>query len=660
MTSVLVEEGRVVSLVGVMVDVTESKQAEQELWRLSEMVRQSADAILLTDTDFRITYLNEAFTRLYGYKLQDLKGHRPEILNAEADAEQIHPQIYGDLEAGHRVSRMLLNRRKDGTEFYCQHNITPLWDYQGEVVAYMSSQRDVTQRIQAEQALRESEEKYRRIVETAREGIWVVDAEAMTTFVNPRMTEMLGLGQEDMLGLSLFEFLEESSRPEAESLWLRLPEAQNLNRDLCYRRADGNMLWCHASITALLNQDSSFSGALALLTDITEQRKLTEALVRSQKMEAVGQLTGGIAHDFNNILGSILGFAELARGRFGSVDESLRDYISQIELAGGRARDLIRQLLIFSRGENTQSAAAIPLVPLVKEIVRMLQPMLPVSIEIRSEFPQVSPCVKVDPLHVQQVLMNLCINARDAIDRSGLITIRVLQRNGIDAHCSVCGETIEGNWVAIRVTDTGRGIDESLQEDIFQPFVTSKEVGEGSGMGLAVVRGIVNSYEGHLLVESESGKGASFEILLPPAQMPADVNQDSDGQDRESVDLSGVSILVVDDEFQFIHYYRELLSELGAGLICCTSGAQALGRFQRDKLKPDLILTDQAMPGMSGSEMLGYLRELGCHAPAIFCTGYGYDVDEQLMQQLTITHRLQKPVARDELLAAIQQVLLQG
>jgi PAS domain S-box-containing protein len=536
-------------------------------------------------------------------------------------------------------------------------SFSPYRDEAGELTRALVTIHDITESYLSQVALQESEENYRRIVETAQEGIWVVDTEGLTNFVNPRMAEMLGQSQESMLGLSLFEFMDEISLQQAQALWKRLPDDHNQSRDFCYKRADGTTLWCHVSITALLDTKGLMVGAMALLTDISEQRQLTEALVQSQKMEAVGQLTGGISHDFNNILGSILGFAELARFRFGSLDPKLQDYIKQIELAGGRARDLIRQLLIFSRGENIQSAASIPLVPLVKEIIRMLRPMLPVAIEIRTEFPKVSPYVKVDPLHVQQMLMNLCINARDAIDKNGLITVQVEQRDEVDARCAISGATVAGSWVAIRVSDTGRGIEESLQDDIFQPFVTSKEVGEGSGMGLAVVRGIVTSYHGHLLVDSKSGQGASFEILLPPAQ-PEVVEVGLAAAPAETgLDLAGVTILAVDDELQFIHYYQELLGDAGARVISCSGGAQALGRYQRDKLNLDLIVSDQAMPGMSGSEMLRHLRELGCQAPAIFCSGYGFEVDEELMRQLGITHRLQKPVAREKLLDSIRQVL---
>jgi PAS domain S-box-containing protein len=655
-TSVIIEDGRVVSLVGVMVDITASKEAEEERWRLSEMVQQSADAILLTDTDFYITYINAAFTKLYGYTLEDLQGKRPEILNAEEDAEEIHPQIYWDLEAGKRVYRQLLNRRKDGSLFYCHHIITPLWNDEGDVIAYMSSQRNVTKRLQAEQALKESEEKYRQIVETAQEGIWVVDEEARTTFVNPRTAEMLGYKQAEMLGVQPFDFMDENNRQLAQEFWQRLPSDNKMVRELCYLRRDGSDLWCHVSISALLNRQGEFTGAMAMLTDISEQRQLTEALIRSQKMEAVGQLTGGIAHDFNNILGSILGFTELAQSRYSTADSKLQDYLAQIATAGGRARDLVRQLLIFSRGENTQSASSIPLPPLVMEVINMLRPMLPVSIEIRSVMPQDSPSVKVDPLHIQQVLMNLCINARDAIGDSGVITVRVMRRQYHEEHCAICNEPVSGRWVVIRVTDTGRGIAEFLREDMFQPFITSKEVGEGSGMGLAVVRGIVNSYNGHLLVESTVGQGTCFEILLQESLSVQERGELATDESLAELQLTGLVVLTVDDEPQFSHYYEELFHETGAELISCSSGIQALGRYQRDAPAIDLIITDQAMPGMSGIKMVQHLRELGCRAPAILCSGYGHDVEVARMEDLQIVDLLHKPVERGELLRTIRRV----
>ncbi len=656
-TSVILQEGKVISLVGVMVDITFSKEAEAERRRLSEIVEQSTDAVLLTDTEFKVTYLNEAFTRLYGYSLADLKGKRPDMLNAEPDAVNIMPEIYAQLEAGQRIYRQLLNRRKDGTTFHCQHSITPMLNDHGEAIAYMSSQRDVSLQMEAVQALRESEEKYRQIVETAHEGMWVLDADTLTTFVNPRLAEMLGYAQEEMQDRPLFEFMDEAGQEQARKAWERLRQQAKMVVDLLFRRQDGSDLWCHVSASIISGGENGFIGALALLTDITEQRQLTEALIRSQKMEAVGQLTGGIAHDFNNILGSILGFTELSQNRFGKVNPKLREYLTQIEIAGVRARDLIRQLLIFSRGENTQAASSIPLSPLVKEIMKMLRPMLPAVIELRSELPQASPFVKVDPLHVQQLLMNLCINARDAIEGSGLITIQVMGRKLVGDRCAICGESISGDWVSIQVADTGHGIAESLREDIFQPFITSKGVGEGSGMGLAVVRGIINSYSGHLLVESAPGRGAVFEILLPETLPEPDRDETSDASKDSVIRLTDLTILAVDDEPQFRAYFEEMLSDAGAKVICCQNGVQALGRYQRDGANIDLIISDQSMPGMSGLEMVEHLRSLGSQTPIILCSGYGYAVDEIMMRELQVKELLHKPISRGELLAAIKRVL---
>jgi PAS domain S-box-containing protein len=783
-TSVVMDEERVSSLVGVMVDISDHKRAEEERRRLAEIVEQTADAILLTDTEFHITYINEAFHRLYGYTPAELHGQKPEILNAEENAQEIHPQIYAALQAGERVYRELLNRRKDGSLFTCQHSISPLRNAAGEIIAYMSSQRDVSQRVAAERglrlseerwqfalegagegvwdwnietsqvffsrrwkamlgygeaeignrfdewerrmhpddlpdvnqrlknylsgeipdylsefrmlckgggykwilargevrewtpqgkplrmigthqditqrkdaenALRKSEERYRQIVETAQEGIWVIDDHAMTTFVNPSMARMLGYAEEEMPGRPLFDFMDEAARQQVELQLEERRQGISAVHDFRFRHKSGRDVWTSVSTNPLFDETGAYIGAMAMIDDISEARSLQDALISVQKMEAVGQLTGGIAHDFNNILGSILGFTELAQDRFGAQHDKLREYLRQIETAGGRARDLIRQLMIFSRGENTQAATSVPLTPLVQEIVRMLVPMLPAMVEIRTELPTTSPHVTIDPLHVQQILMNLCINARDAIDGAGVITISLTTRRIENEHCSICNQPLQGEWVSLRVSDTGRGIPTELQGEIFQPFVTSKGVGEGSGMGLAVVRGILRSYQAHLLVMSMPGRGASFEILLSPSQSGRMALEATQGTNKTTLSLQGRSILVVDDEPQILAYFDALFSELGAEVVCCGNGAQALGRFVQAAGKFDLVVSDEVMPGMNGSELAQQLRALGSEVPIILCSGYSERQSEVLAQALKIVAQLQKPVSKAALLALIE------
>ncbi|MCU7933842.1 MAG: PAS domain S-box protein [Candidatus Thiodiazotropha sp. (ex Dulcina madagascariensis)] len=651
-------------LISTLVDISRRKRLEEQLreqerWRLSEIVEQSVDAILLTDTEFRITYINEAFHKLYGYTLDDLRGKKPELLNGEANAEAIHPQIYQRLRAGRQVNRELLNRRKDGTLFVCQHQISPLKDDHGKVIAYMSSQRDVSERVEGEKALRLSEEKYRQIVETAHEGIWVIDAQGETQFVNPRMAVMLGHTEEEMLGRHLFSFMDEQDRAIAEKKLVARQQGESERHDFRFLRKNGSELWVSLTADPLYDDDGQYAGAMALVSDISEARRLQQALISTQKMEAVGQLTGGIAHDFNNILGSILGFTELAQDRFGGENEKLKEYLQQIEIAGGRARNLVRQLLIFSRGDTTASAKQVVLAPLIKEVLKMLRPMLPAMVEIRTELPQHSPSVRIDPLHVQQLLMNLCINARDAIEESGIITIGVSLCSGSGRSCSVCRQALQGEWVCIRVSDSGRGVPQALLEDIFQPFVTSKEVGEGSGMGLAVVRGIVETYGGHVLVESTPGQGSCFQILLPPIRESVTDQMESgrSAGDDEAFSLDGRKVLVVDDETQIQTYLDELLSNSGAEVDCCGTGVQALGRIAQASEAYDLVVSDQSMPGMSGAEFVQALRAMGCEVPVVLCSGYSKVITPQLLQDLRIAELLQKPVDGSALMTAVRRIL---
>lgn len=654
--SLVMEGGQVESLVGVMVDISEQKRAEAERWRLSEIVEQSADAILLTDTDFHITYINEAFHELYGYTLRELRGARPEVFNAEADAREISTQIYAALRAGERVFRELVNRRKDGSLFTCQHTISPLRDVGGGIIAYMSSQRDVSQRVQAERALRQSEEKYRQIVETAQEGIWVLDAQDCTTFVNSSMARMLGYTETGMLGKPLFDFMDGSVRGEAENRLREYRHGRSSVFEFRLRDQEGHDVWTSVSANPLFDE-RGYVGVIAMIDDISEARSLREALIRSQKMEAVGQLTGGIAHDFNNILGSILGFTELAQERFGGGHDKLREYLRQIEIAGGRARDLIRKLLIFSRGENINAAKPVSLAGVVQEVLGMLEPMLPAMVEIRTEMPREPLFVTIDPLHVQQLLMNLCINARDAIDGAGVITVTLSLRQSESELCSICGEPIQGEWVSLRVSDTGHGILEELKGDIFQPFITSKEVGEGSGMGLAVVRGIVRSYGGHLRVESVASRGASFEILLQPCGAAEPREEGGKASRGDSIDLMGRSILLVDDEPQIRVYFETVFTGLGAEVVCCSNGAQALGRFAMASGAFDLVVSDQTMPGMSGRELAQQLHLLGSEVPVILCSGYSEIMEPEEARLLNIVAQLQKPVSKAALLAMVETAL---
>ncbi|WP_200344477.1 PAS domain S-box protein [Halochromatium glycolicum] len=503
-------------------DVTEQKADAARLHRLSQVVEQSSDAILLTDARFRIDYLNPAFETLFGWTLDELRGSLPDVLNAEPDAETHQQSIYSRLRAGEPVCAEVLNRRKDGSLFHCRYWASPLHDDQGAVVGYMGSQQDISARVQAQQALSASETRYRLLAEHSSDLISKHSSDGTFLYVSPSCRTLLGYAPEELVGRSPYDLFHEDDLDAIRASHETVLSSKSVDRvEYRMRRHNGDWVWLETN-SHLVDDPEDAQGyvILAQSRDVTEAHQLRRAMVQSQKMEAIGRLTGGIAHDFNNILGSVLGFAELARLRNAGIDTKLDGYLEQIDIAGKRARNLVRQLLVFSRGESTVAAHPVALAPVVKEILKMLRPMLPANLGVRFEGDSEALIVKIAPLHLQQMLLNLVLNARDAMPGGGDIAV-LLRETLAGGECAVSRECFNGRWIELSVTDQGKGIPDEHRELLFQPFFTTKGVGEGSGMGLAVIAGLMRSYRGHILLSSRVGEGSHFRLLLPPAEATA-------------------------------------------------------------------------------------------------------------------------------------------
>jgi signal transduction histidine kinase len=404
-------------------------------------------------------------------------------------------------------------------------------------------------------------------------------------------------------------------------------------------------------------KDGAAECVFVSFSDITELLQMQRALIQSQKMEAIGRLTGGIAHDFNNILGSVLGFAELAKMRNAGRDGKLDVYLRQINIAGGRARDLVRQLLIFSRGEHTDEAKPAPMKPMLVEALRLLRPVLPMNLRIRTELSEDTPPVKIDPLHVQQLLMNLSLNARDAMRDGGVLGISLGVVRIDQEQCALSHQAIDGEWVELSVSDTGCGIPTEGRDRLFQPFYTTKGIGEGSGMGLAMVAGLVRTYQGHVLLQSEPGQGSRFRLLLPPA---ADVEVEADpipAAASHARPIPDARVLVVDDDDAIRLFLSELLHNNGAEASACESAESAFELFEQSPSGFDLIISDLSMPGMDGVEFIRHVRRLDQAIKIVLCTGYADAIDEQIQEQLDIATVLLKPVDPEALLETLRSIL---
>jgi nitrogen-specific signal transduction histidine kinase/CheY-like chemotaxis protein len=377
---------------------------------------------------------------------------------------------------------------------------------------------------------------------------------------------------------------------------------------------------------------------------------------QGQKLEAIGQLTGGIAHDFNNILASVMGYVVLAEERVTDAgDTRTVDYLGQALASCRRARDLIQQMLTFSRGGRGEPRA-LSLAGVVRDALPMLRSALPSTLAIEVDCDDRVPAVWIDEVQAHQVLLNLAINARDAMPGGGALRIGVVQTDVRDAACASCRVSVSGTFVELRVNDSGHGMEPALMERIFDPFFTTKAPGKGTGMGLSMVHGIVHEHRGHIVVESQPGQGCTFRILLPAIAAAPAASAQAAARPVTRAQLSG-RVLLVDDEPSVLAVMRETLRSWGLDVDDFSSAEAAEAGFVRDPARHDLLITDHAMPLVTGIELAARLRAHRPGLPWLLCTGYADATTVARARSGGATAVLRKPTERSDLRAAIEAAL---
>ena len=505
------------------------------------------------------------------------------------------------------------------------------------------------------------------VFESSDEGIMVTDVGNSVVAVNEAFTKITGYTEQEVIGRN--PRILRSDRElgsHYKTMWHAIDRLGKWQGDVWNRRKDGSEFPCRLRITTVRDDAGSIINYVGIFSDTSDvlaaekkQRDLEMQLLQAQKMEALGQLTGGIAHDFNNILASILGYTDLAQNLKPPVDmKKLHDYLQQVYRAGERARDLIAQMLTFSRRSTTGELNPVPLVPVVKEAAKMLRPMLSKSISldvinnVKSE-----QTVNSDPVQLHQLIVNLCVNARDAIGEKGKIEIEINKLSVDHKVCSSCHQAFSGDYVCIGVRDNGSGMDPEVVAQIFEPFFTTKDVGRGTGMGLSTVHGIVHNQEGHVCVHSQPGEGTEFEIYLP-ALLAANAAEDTPEQSRIG-ELNGRHrrILVVDDEESIAELIREQLSQYNFDVTYFNDGASALAHYLGDPDRYDLVITDQAMPNLLGSEMAKQMLNVRADLPVILCTGHYDPAQNKELESLRLSAQLTKPVSAATLVKTVDEAL---
>jgi len=647
-------------------DVTERQRSEAAVRASEEQYRTifnaSVDGMLLWDGDHRVVDVNQAFLAMHGYAREELIGQRtakfipPEL---QAQCATLLPAIL-EGQPCHLEAR---SRRKDGSEFHVEIHGVPM-HYQGRPHALVIL-HDVTSRREAEDRLRTSEERHRLLFEMESDAIVLVDVETFQHLdVNRAAVELYGYSREELLALKSVDLSAESEQTRT-AMQSGASQAKGFVRvPLRYhRKKDGTVF--PVEITANFFELHGRRIMLAAIRDITERKQAEEArgrleaqLRQAQKMEAIGQLTGGIAHDFNNILQSVLGNLTLAEERIEELgDAKLARYLERAQLSAQRGRELIQQMLTFSRGRRGEPRL-MALAPLVAEATKLLRPSLPATIEVSMELSDEAPPVKVDPVQAEQVLLNLCINARDAMSGHGTIGLAVRQALASPQLCTACRQRFAGHFVELAVRDSGPGIEAAVLDRMFEPFFSTKEVGKGSGMGLSMVHGIVHEHGGHIIVETEPGKGALFRVLLPAGAGRA-ADEAKPAPRKVKPKLAG-SVLVVDDEDMILEFMGDLLSGWGLEVTLKSSGLEAKHAFAAEPQRYDLVLTDQTMPRVTGLELARQIRAIRPDTPVILYTGYGEHIAEHELAAAGVRALARKPVEPAELFTLLKTSLKQS
>jgi signal transduction histidine kinase/ActR/RegA family two-component response regulator len=538
--------------------------------------------------------------------------------------------------------------------------------HEGRPVVFYSA-HDITNRRETQFALQESERRFHDFFARSPIGIALYDASRKLTDVNPSALAMFGVSDRNHFVIhNLYEapgLTAEARQTLIEGGTVRYEAVLDFDRRKVAGQAPSTRSGkCHFDILITnlrLDRDFSPKGFLVMLQDTTERRRAEEALRQnermlrqSHKMEAIGTLAGGVAHDFNNILTPIIGHTEMAMLTCAPHD-AVQDNLEEILKASHRAKDLVKQILMFSR-QTEQEVRPIRLIPVINEVNTLLRGSITANVELQCVIQTNRDIVRADPTQVHQVLMNLGLNAIHAMKGKGGTLEIGLHMITVDARTKTNPARLRrGDYAELTVRDTGTGMDRATLDRIFEPFFTTKANGEGTGMGLAVVHGIISSLHGAITVDSEAGKGSTFHVFLPLL----DEAEEQAVAPALTIPRGTETVLFVDDETDIVNMVGQMLKSLGYRPVTCTRGPQALDVFQKNPTQFDLLITDQVMPAMTGMQLVREIHLIRADLPVLLCTGFSRTTSDQELFDAGISEIIMKPILLRQFAEAVRRVL---
>ena len=651
---------------GIIEDITkrklaqEAQQESEERYRL--LAENATDVIWTMDMNMRFTYVSPSVERLRGFSVEEALSEKIEDVLTPLSLEiamKIFEEEMAIEQEEHKVlfrprTLQLEQKCKDGSTVWTELKVSFIRDPDNRAVGLLGITRDITERRQKDEALRHSEERYRLLVENSIDAIFIAQ-DGMMKFVNHASSELTGFSKEAMLQIPFMNLVYPEDRSRVLSTHTKRLKGEEVPNTHMFRivKNNGDVLWVEVGGVGI--QWEGKPATINFVRDITEKKRLENQLRETQKMEAIGTLAGGIAHDFNNLLAVISGYTELSLVR-NPKDGRQQSYLEEILKAGIRAKDLVNQILTFSR-QHDHELKYLDVVDIIKEAINFLRASLPTTIDISHDIRVESGVVLGDSSQIHQVLMNLGTNAGYAMrERGGLLQVELHEVN-LDRTDVTRYPGIEaGTYLKLTVRDKGHGIEKKIMDRIFDPFFTTKGPCEGTGMGLSVVHGIIKNHNGAVSVDSETGKGTAFHVLLPKIDGEVSTDEKQPAQQMKEK----VRILLVDDEKSLLYLGQQQLEHMGHEVVTRISSVEALEVFRAQPNGFDIVITDLTMPNMTGLELSNELMGIRDDIPILLCTGFSEAINQEKAEEVGIREILMKPVMMSALEEAIQRIRVQN
>ena len=646
--------GKTVGISKVAREITDRKRAEQRLTLLDACVSKLNDIVLVTEAEPiaepgpKIVFVNEAFERITGYTSAEVLGGNPRFLQEVKTDRIVLNEIRTALAQQQPIHRQIVNHRKDGTEYWMDIDIVPIFNGGGKCTHFVAFERDITEKKRAEVQIAEQAQS----LDKAHDAILVRDLQGKVLFWNKGAERLYGWTCQEAMGQNVGQLLYANQKEFETSNGLTIRQGE-WHGELHHRTKDRREITIEARWTLIRDNQGHPKSVLAINTDVTAKKKIEAQFMRAQRMESVGMLAGGIAHDLNNILTPIMMSIEILNTT--TKDPEDKSILEIIEASAKRGADIVRQVLSFARGLEGERIEVEPN-HLMRELESIIKDTFPKDIRLQFSVPNDTWTILGDPTQVHQILLNLCVNARDAMPNGGVLKIGV-GNTVLDAQCGAMNtQGRAGRYVNFSVTDSGTGMPRDLFDKIFEPFFTTKEINKGTGLGLSTVLAIVKSHEGIINVCSEPGNGTTFKVYLPAMGNPSEARKQRPEEARLSRG-NGEMVLLVDDEAPILAIAGRTLRAFGYQILTATDGADAVAMYAQHRDEIAVVLTDMVMPVMDGAATIHALKRINPRIKIVGASGLNVNGGRTKASEAGIKHFLVKPYTARALLKTIRAIL---